>query len=277
MTLFSATDVVWFLQTAGVTAADGYRWLPVGAAGSPETADTVLDSLLGRHTVRSLTSPNEPSIVFARTPDGGFVLVANRMPAPGPPRQDYRGRAISVTLLGVCPPGADPVPLTNAAAAAFAGDLALWLPVRWTQDGTPQVDLSAGRWPPAADGPQAVGSPAVGCGPDRRFMVPPSAAGDVAAALAALSADDLARFPADRVLALRNPDLPIEALRELKPWRAVTPAVKGQVMIEDSKSWFDRLSQVVSAAFRSPRRLAVGAIGVLVVLAVAWAVRSLHR
>jgi len=252
----------WYLQTAGVRPNQDYAWFPLDPAGDPDAPVSVMYMELAGGQLLRLTSPRMPSIVLARVADGGYVLVASRLEVPGAPDQgDYQNRPIRATLLGVAPPGADLDPIVSAAVAAFAGELGAALPVRWT-DGTPAIDLGAGRWPVPTSLPASSGAPLP---VDGSIGLPAGAMPAVAGALAALSPGDLAAFPRDRVIALHTDTLGVDDLAQLRPWRAVSSELKEQVTFPR-----DRKSARTAAVRRPGAAAGAVVLAVLVVGLLVW-------
>lgn len=236
MTAAESPGVSWYFNTAGVDVREEYRWLPWEPQGDPVAAESVLQAQLGGMPLYQLTSDRTPSIVLGRIADGSFVFYANRLvPAGAPEHGDYQNRPISASVLGVSTPSADPRSLITAAAAAFGGDLARRLPLRWT-DGSPAIDPAAGQWPLERPGAEPVSR---GPGLHQSFLLPLGHRQQVADDLALLITDQLRTVPSGRVLVLHTDVLDADQLRELRPWRAVSSGVeeKEQVTVrQDRKS-----------------------------------------
>jgi hypothetical protein len=212
-------SVFWYVQTAGVHPDDGYAWLSVDGDVDVSKADAVVYGNLAGRPLLKLTSERTPSVVLGRLASGGFVLFANRLPAPhAPAKGDYQGRTITATLLGVALPGTDPAALLDAAAAACTDELADLLPLTWS-DGRPRIDRGVGQWPPPARRPEpGAVRPALAKG----VALPSGEAATVATELAGLTADDLAAFAPNQLILLRTEALGRADLLGLQPWRAIS-------------------------------------------------------
>src|SRR5262245_3790915 len=142
--------IQWFVQTAGVSQDQGYRWLALdGSRGEAWAKELVYGNLAGRPLL-DMVSERTPSLVLGRRPDRSYLLFANGLRPPGAPAKgDYQGRPIRAVLLGYAPTGTDATALLDAAGAVLAGTLAAMLPLTWDADG-PRLDAAAARWAPAA-------------------------------------------------------------------------------------------------------------------------------
>jgi hypothetical protein len=219
--------VEWYFSTAGVQQSKEYRWFTWEERLSPVQADDMLAAPIAGTRLLDLTLENRPATVLARLDDGGFVFYANRLELnDAPAGGDHVTRRISVQVLGVAPDGVDPRGLVDAAVAAIQGDLGRQLPLSWTA-GTPALDPRPERWPLSgrdvaraqpADLTTGLGLPRTDTSRSR-----------VAADLAALSREELRKFPRDRVLALETEALDRSGLDELQPWRVISSALKVQV------------------------------------------------
>lgn len=264
MTTAESPGVAWYFNTAGVDANNDYRWFSWEPRHEASTAENVIYAPLAGTTLVQLTA-NTPSIILARSHDYGFVFYANRLAAPGAPEKgDYLGRPITASVLGVAAPGADPGPLVKATAAAAEGDLAGLLPLRWA-DGKPTLDLDSADWPPS----QRLSRQAQQT-PDFRESIglPVADQALVTDALASIAADDLVDVSPDRLLVLRNDAMDRERLRQLHPWRAISPVLSEQVTFPPyPKSWTRRVILVTATV------LSVAAIAWIV----AWVISRWRR
>jgi hypothetical protein len=235
MTPPGAQGVAWYLNTAGVSADDGYRWLALDPGHDAAKADVVLYAPFAGTTLVRLTSERTPSIVMLRTGDGSFIFYANKLAPPGAPEKgDYQRRPISASVLGIATDDAGPNVLVDAAIAALQGDLALNLPLEWTA-GSPAVVGQPESWPAPRRGTVAQRQSA---GLQESVAMPPADRSVTTSALAALSAADLGSFPRERILVLQTDVLDVPELQRLRPWRVISPRVDKQVtLLRDPKSW----------------------------------------
>ncbi|ROO52318.1 hypothetical protein EDC02_7240 [Micromonospora sp. Llam0] len=224
--------VQWFVQTAGVGQDQGYRWLSLDGAGDEALPKTLTYQPVGGRRLVEFLSERAPSVVLGRRADRSYLLCVDGLRHPQAPAEgDYQGRPISTTLLGYAPSGADPRPLLAAAAAAVNDDLVARLPLRWV-DSAPVVDPRSMPWTPPAlasvrDRADVKGSVGLPLGERAR----------IARDLAAVSRDDLHRFPADRLLILVNELLPIDQIAERRPWRAASSQLaRAQEFKEDKRA-----------------------------------------
>jgi hypothetical protein len=210
----AAPAVTWFVRTAGAPRDCGYSWLSITEGADAELAERLICEPLAGCDPGQLTDGEHPSLLLARTKDGGWALYVGGLSPKRVPKGD--NRRIHTVVMGLAAPGADLAPLIAVAGRALLGELADMLPLDWP-GGRPRI-VPDEPWPPAApdhdgrdaaDLDESVGYPAAA--PHRRAVWDD---------LAALSAEDLARFAQDRPLVLQTTFMAPDRLEALRPWRA---------------------------------------------------------
>ncbi|MFF5078263.1 hypothetical protein ACFY36_14520 [Actinoplanes sp. NPDC000266] len=252
--------ILWFVNTAGVSPDDGYQWRSLDGKTDPSEAKAVeYGSVAGRELLRLVTA-SRPCLVLGRLQDRSFVLyVSGLLPTGAPTQGDSQNRPITATLLGIASKATAPRPLVNAAAAALTGRLAEFLPLSWTANGHPEIDMTRDQWLPPAPVSSAVPNVQLSHG----ALVSPADAGRVADELLSLRADQMADFPIDRPLVLMTNALVPAELEKLRPWRAISPQVARRIAFPDEDGFWTRRRVLIAVLAGA---VVVGGILILILI-----------
>jgi hypothetical protein len=268
-TPITSPSVAWYVQTAGASVDQGYRWLAVDPDGDPTVAGRVMQGDIAGRPLVNLLADSAPSVVLSRLDDGQWILLVSGLrPSAAPAEGDYLHRPIRVTIVGVAPSEADPTALLVAAAGALNGSLANALPLTWTEEG-PAIVTSDSSWSPAppAGAPPADAPPAEFAVDIRESVAVPDADADrrrVAAEIVAAGPGHLDSLPRGRPLLLVTSMVDRKDLVALRPWRAVTSSVTQRTLLPKEER---------SPGCRSLCRFVAVGVGVGLAL-VAWFVLS---